>query len=93
MSGFGRRSMKKQTPARLAPAGVLESVVIVLTYFLPALVGALCTTRTTRTIRTTLFTRTTDTAPTLMTSAAVAIASAMSSEMAWASKESMVKSN
>ena len=85
MSGFGRRSVKKnKPPPGLHRRGFWNLSLISLTYFLPALVGALCTTRTT------LFTRTTDTAQTLMTSAAVASAAA-NKEMVWASKENMAK--
>lgn len=79
--------MKAKNPARLAPAGYWKLLsFFASTYLLPALDGALGTTRTTR------IARTTGTAPREMTNAAVAIASAISNPKVCASKENMVVS-
>lgn len=79
--------MKAKNPARLAPAGFWKLLsFFASTYLLPALDGALGTTRTTR------IARTTGTAPREMTNAAVAIASAISNPKACASKENIVVS-
>jgi hypothetical protein len=74
-------SSKRKTPARFAPAGVLEfRSFSVSTYLLRALVGVLGTSTT----------RTTGTTPTVMTSATAAIARAMNNPKACASKKGMV---